>query len=533
MHQSKPPRDPETSRLSSALALASVAAAIAAVATADGVWAVAVGALLAAVHLGSSSLEQRYGLASHSGSAATIVAAVIFIAVWATAGLTFGLWLLIAVGGLSVTLGVDALLTGRFDAAGSVSRVPSTAPVRLKARASEQPPQTQTDQSPTDGPPAFDPVEPPQQSVAAPIGPVQPQPMPPPTESDPAPSAAEPTSEDLAPEEITPQVAWIADLTWSTLRAMRDLDQATHNYEICHAVAEAAMLNARTRLHMRSQRAESSDWSDSEWDYRVRWALSALHNIQAGAVEQTVRGWWRVTEGGRAIGAADAKRHARVYFEAKLGLGDYSPEPMPGFSPDDGVSSGDPVPPPTLQEQLMAQLWALAPPCFEELCAEALRRTGYRNVHTTGGPGDSGIDVLAEQSDATGTTPVYVQCKAWRGEVTLQVVQEFREALRWRSNRGRPGFGWLMTTGAFSTEARAAAERAGATRLKLVDGSELCGLLAKHGDIVFEREGSVEVNHEWFDDLVRRCRATDRYKIQAYPPGRPPLPDPPSARTGA
>lgn len=526
MRQSKPPRDLEVSRLPSALALASVAAAVAAVATADGIWAVAVGALLTAVHLGSSSMEQRYGLAAHAGSAATIIAAVIFIAVWATAGLTFGLWLLVAVGGLSVTLGADALLTGRFAASGSAPRGAPTAPVRLTARDSEEPPQTQADQSPIDGPPPFDPVEPSQQNATRPFNPAQPQPTPLPTESDPAPPAAEPTSEDLAPEEITPQVAWIADLTWSTLRAMRDLDQPAHNYEICHAVADAAMLNARTRLHTRAQRAESSDWQDSEWDYRVRWALSALHNIQAGAVEQTVRGWWRVTEGGRAIDAADAKRHARVYFGAKLGLGDYSPEPMPGFGPDDGVSSGDPVPPPALQEQLMAQLWALAPPCFEELCAEALRRTGYRSVHTTGGPGDSGIDVLAEQSDATGTTPVYVQCKAWRGEVTLKVVQEFREALRWRSNRGRPGFGWLMTTGSFSTEARAAAERAGATRLKLVDGSELCGLLAKHDGIVVEREGGAEVNHEWFDDLVRRCRATDRYKIQAYPPGRPPLPDP-------
>ena len=510
-----------------------MAAPVAAVATADGIWAVAVGALLAAVYLGSSSLEQRYGLASHASSATTIIVAVIFIAVWATAGLTFGLWLLIAVGGLSVTLGADALLTGRFDASGSVPRAPSSASARLKARDSEGPPQTQANQSPIDGPPTSDPAASPQQSATALLDPVQSQPTSPPTESDAAPPATEPTSEDLAPEELTPQVAWIADLTWSTLRAMRDLDQPMHNYEICHAVAEAAMLNARTRLHLRSQRAESSDWSDSEWDYRVRWALSALHNIQAGAVEQTVRGWWQVTEGGRAIGAADAKRHARVYFGAKLGLGDYSPEPMPGFSPDDGVSSGGSAPPPTLQEQLMAQLWALAPPCFEELCAEALRRTGYRSVHTTGGPGDSGIDVLAEQSDATGTTPVYVQCKAWRGKVTLKVVQDFREALRWRSNRGRPGFGWLMTTGAFSAEARAAAERAGATRLKLVDGSELCGLLAKHDDIVFEREGGAEVNHEWFDDLVRRCRATDRYKIQAYPPGRPPLPDPRSARTGA
>ena len=532
---------------------AAVAAVIAVAASNSIGGAIASGALFAAMHFGASSMEQRVGFWAHAGSAATAAASLIFVVVWVRFGLTAGLWLLAALAGLLVIAGTGALLRGRSNEGeaqrGTISAdLPTGVPHAHERDAPAEPVQRSgpSVQPPfTDAPPAparltgTSPlVRPPpstqarrrrSESSTTPIAPDAPAPR---EEA----SAANPHSKPsgapsrTASHTATPQTAgirtgtdkadmsWIANLTWVALRTMRDLPQPAHNNEIDDAVAVAMNVSIAARLHMRDRRE-----GHSEWGYRVGWARSALRNHKW--IERPADGWWRVTPRGAIAPEEDVTTHAQQYFATKRGLQDYSPMPLPDLESSDDRSQPEPSASPTAEQQLTAQLWSLAPVCFEELCAELLRAEGYHNVKVIGGRGDDGIDVLAELRGAANPATVYVQCKAWRGEVGVEVVRDFRQALKRRDQRGRPGHGRLMTTGYFSRGAIEEAQRNG-TPLDLIDGNGICALLAKQDGVVVEWTDELEVNRRWFEEFAENCRAGDRYKNQAGRPGQPLPPDP-------
>ena len=516
-----------------------MAAVVITVAASDSIGgAIGAGALLAAVHFGASSIERRAGLWAHAGSAATAAAALIFIAVWAGFGSTAGLWLLAALAGLLVASGAVALLWRRPDdgSAHAHERDASAEPVQHSGPLAP-PPFTDAPLSPGRSAGTRHPVLPPptrarrhQSDLPPPsVAPDAPAPRGessgPNLRSKPSETPSRTTSHTDTPQAATiltssdaSDMTWIANLTWITLRTMRDLPQPAHNYEIDGAVAVAMGISVAARLHMRSQRE-----GHTEWGYRVGWARSALHN--RGWIERPADGWWRVSSRGTTASKADVTTHARQYFATKRGLQDYSPAPLPGLKSDGAkLQPGSPAPP-TVEQQLTAQLWSLAPVCFEELCAELLRIEGCHDVSVIGGRGDDGIDVLAELRESADPAIVYVQCKAWRGEVGVEVVREFRQALNRRDRRGRPGHGRLMTTGYFSREAIEEA-RQGGTPLDLIDGNRICALLAKLDGVVIEWTDELEVNLRWFEEFTENCRAGDRYRNQAGPPTRSPQPDP-------
>ena len=532
---------------------AAVAAVIAVAASNSIDEAIAAGALFAAMHFGASSMERRAGLWAYAGSAATTAASLIFAVVWLSLGLTAGLWLLAALAGLLVISGVGALLWRRPDRGEAQQRtISATAstgvPHTHERDASAEPVQRS---GPSTLPPFTDAPAPLARSVGS-----SPLVLPPPPtyarrrQSDPSPIPVAPDALASQDESSTPDppskpsespsrtrshavtsqtaairtdsdtasAAWIANLTWVALRTMHDLPQPAHNNEIDDAVAVAMDLSVAARLHMRDRRE-----GYSEWGYRVGWARSALHN--RNWIEHPADGWWRVSPSGAKASEEDVTAHARQYFATKRRLQDYSPTSLPDLAGGDARLQSELSAPPTTEQQLTAQLWALAPVCFEELCAELLRTEGYHDVNVIGGRGDDGIDVLAELRGAADPVTVYVQCKAWRGEVGVEVVRDFREALNRRGRRGRPGHGRLMTTGYFSREAIEEARRS-RTPLDLIDGSGIRALLTNQDSVVVEWTDEIEVNHRWFEEFAQDCRAGDRYRNQAGRPGQPLPPDP-------
>ena len=57
---------------------------------------------------------------------------------------------------------------------------------------------------------------------------------------------------------------------------------------------------------------------------------------------------------------------------------------------------------------------------FEYFCADLLRNNGFKNVETTPGSGDHGIDILAEKDDIT----YAIQCKCYSKDVGNAAVQQ-------------------------------------------------------------------------------------------------------------
>ena len=106
---------------------------------------------------------------------------------------------------------------------------------------------------------------------------------------------------------------------------------------------------------------------------------------------------------------------------------------------------------------------------FEMLVGEAFRLQGYRVVETGGGGADGGVDLLLTK----GAERFLVQCKQWKAyKVGVEIVRELYGVM---AARGAAG-GFVVTSGSFTTEARAFAD---GRNVKLIDGPRLFDMIKK------------------------------------------------------
>ena len=127
------------------------------------------------------------------------------------------------------------------------------------------------------------------------------------------------------------------------------------------------------------------------------------------------------------------------------------------------------------KERLLGILLELPPDRFEHLARRLLREAGFTNTKVIGRSGDGGIDGLGVYRLSLVSFPVFFQCKRYRGSVRAGDVRDFRGAMAGRGDRGL-----LITTGAFTADARQEATREGAPAIDLIDGEHLCELLKEH-----------------------------------------------------
>lgn len=119
----------------------------------------------------------------------------------------------------------------------------------------------------------------------------------------------------------------------------------------------------------------------SEIEYRLHWARTHLKAI--GAVENSARGVWAITDKGQAISqeemhAATKEWRARIRARRlanRAAEGDEVPD-------EPEVSSW--------KDQLVARTLELPPAGFERLAQRLLREAGFVNVTVTGKSGDGG-----------------------------------------------------------------------------------------------------------------------------------------------
>lgn len=94
---------------------------------------------------------------------------------------------------------------------------------------------------------------------------------------------------------------------------------------------------------------------------------------------------------------------------------------------------------------------------------------------------------------------VIFQCKRYKDTVSASAVRDFRGAMVGRADKGL-----LISTGAFTRDARSEAQRDGAPPLDLIDGEELVQRLkeAQRGVKVTPRViEHIEVDREWLMSL--------------------------------
>ena len=204
---------------------------------------------------------------------------------------------------------------------------------------------------------------------------------------------------------------------------------------------------------------------------RCAWARTRLRRI--GAVDNSARGVWTITEAGRRIGSADAVRELvrRQRKEYRSDLRKAHEEPD---NADDAAdeSSGEE----SWRAALLGILREMKPDAFERLCQRLLREHGFTRVEVTGRSGDGGIDGTGVLRVNLLSFHVSYQCKRYAGTVGPGSIRDFRGALAGRADKGL-----FITTGRFTKDAEREAVREGAMAIDLIDGIELCGLLRDKG----------------------------------------------------
>jgi restriction system protein len=219
-----------------------------------------------------------------------------------------------------------------------------------------------------------------------------------------------------------------------------------------------------------------------------------------GALDNSERAVWSVTDAGRTMTEEELTRRYREYRlalrkarqERKRLARQQQIEDVGGDEEEDEAERD-------WKEELLEMLLELPPDRFEHLARRLLLEAGFTSANVTGRTGDEGIDGIGLYRLALVSFPVFFQCKRYRGSVRASAVRDFRGAMAGRGDRGL-----LITTGSFTAEAKQEATRDGAPPIDLIDGTALCELLKEHEMGVLTQVRQVEdviLDREYFAEI--------------------------------
>lgn len=154
----------------------------------------------------------------------------------------------------------------------------------------------------------------------------------------------------------------------------------------------------------------------------------------------------------------------------------------------------------TWEDGLLDTIRRVSPGAFERLCQRVLRESGFIHVEVTGRVGDGGIDGKGVvRVGGLLSFHVIFQCKRYQGSVSSSAVRDFRGAMVGRADKGL-----FITTGTFTKDARAEAQRDGAPPIDLIDGETLVVKLKELRlgvRVTAKMIEQVEIDQAFFDGL--------------------------------
>ena len=275
-------------------------------------------------------------------------------------------------------------------------------------------------------------------------------------------------------------------MLWPALEAVRALGGSGRIEEVNEKAIELG------RFTEEQQSLLHGDGPRTELEYRLAWARTLLKWM--GALDNSVRGVWTLTDLGRRITKEEVdRRYLEQRAERLKARRERRREERDVTESEAEVEERD------WKTQLLDVLLELAPDRFERLASRLLREAGFISVSVTGRSGDGGIDGLGVYRLSLLSFPVFFQCKRYRGSIRPSLVRDFRGALAGRGDKGL-----LITTGTFTTEAKREAAREGAPPIELIDGDRLCDLLKEYGLGVTTRQRlveDVEIDAHAFDEI--------------------------------
>ena len=234
---------------------------------------------------------------------------------------------------------------------------------------------------------------------------------------------------------------------------------------------------------------------------RVNWAKAYL--AKAGLVENTRRGYFRITPRGQAALADAAATINNAYldqfkefqdFKAKVNEADgatatTSPAQASATistqggteTPDEALRKAHTAITGTLAADLLDRVRKATPAFFEKLIVELLLAMGYGGTSEEAGralgqSGDDGVDGVIDQ-DPLGVDQIFVQAKRYAegNNIGAGAIRDFYGALSLKKAHK----GIFVTTSAFSQPAIDTARGLG-SRIVLIDGLQLSRLMIRY-----------------------------------------------------
>lgn len=229
---------------------------------------------------------------------------------------------------------------------------------------------------------------------------------------------------------------------------------------------------------------------------RVAWAQTYLK--QAGLLEITGRGLFRITERGKEVLASSPAKIDMKFLErfpeyiAFRSRGKNSKEKseetgqavvegaVSEATPEELLEAGYRQLRSALASELLQQVKSASPAFFERMVVELLLRMGYGGTREDAGQvvgksGDGGIDGIIKE-DRLGLDVIYIQAKRWEADVGSSEIRNFIGALSVQKARK----GVFMTTSGFNKNARETAAKVD-SKIVLIDGPMLAELMMDFG----------------------------------------------------
>ncbi len=226
------------------------------------------------------------------------------------------------------------------------------------------------------------------------------------------------------------------------------------------------------------------------FDNRVGWART--HLVKAGLLDQTRRGYFRITIRGldvlkqnppginlNFLNQFDEFREFRS-LRRETGRTTITEEKSEqGKTPAEIIEGAYRRLRDDLARDLLQQIKKSPPSLFENIVVDLLVKMGYGGSHADAGKaigrtGDEGVDGVINE-DRLGLEMVYIQAKRWENTVGRPDVQSFAGALQGKHARK----GVFMTTSGFSEEAKAFVKGI-ESKIILIDGNLLADLMIEY-----------------------------------------------------
>lgn len=204
-------------------------------------------------------------------------------------------------------------------------------------------------------------------------------------------------------------------------------------------------------------RLESSPGTRKWWNL-VQWVRQDL--VQAGHLDGSTRGVWKLTDKGRQLVLGDGTRRTPATASLAASLRD-----LVNHNRDEAKT------------RLLTELKNLSPTAFEHFCRELLQQLGFRSVNVTRRTADGGIDGYGDFRQGAVSIKSAFQAKRWAANpVRRPEIDKLRGAIQ-----GDYDHGVFLTTSRFTRDARDASYKKGAITILLLDGEAIAELMLERG----------------------------------------------------